>query len=63
VNPAIGMKTHTCLHVWGTHGLGRVARDYFRTFWQSRFYDFNVYSEKKRIEKLRYIHRGKTKTN
>jgi len=24
--------------------------------WQARFYDFVVYSEKKRIEKLRYIH-------
>src|SRR5258708_34985679 len=27
-------------------------------FWQRRFYDFNVYTEKKRIEKLRYIHRN-----
>jgi putative transposase len=26
-------------------------------FWQARFYDFNVWTEKKRIEKLRYIHR------
>jgi putative transposase len=26
--------------------------------WQRRFYDFNVWSEKKRIEKLRYIHRN-----
>jgi putative transposase len=25
-------------------------------FWQARFYDFNVWTEKKRIEKLRYIH-------
>ncbi|HKF06646.1 MAG TPA: transposase [Candidatus Sulfotelmatobacter sp.] len=25
-------------------------------FWQVRFYDFNVWTEKKRIEKLRYIH-------
>ncbi len=24
--------------------------------WQKRFYDFNVWSERKRIEKLRYIH-------
>ena len=29
-----------------------------RPFWQSRYYDFNVYSEKKRIEKLRYMHRN-----
>jgi putative transposase len=27
-------------------------------FWQSRYYDFNVFSERKRIEKLRYIHRN-----
>jgi putative transposase len=25
-------------------------------FWQTRFYDFNAYSRKKRIEKLRYMH-------
>jgi putative transposase len=27
-------------------------------FWQARYYDFNVWSEKKRVEKLRYIHRN-----
>jgi putative transposase len=27
-------------------------------FWQARFYDFNVWTEKKRVEKLRYIHRN-----
>ena len=27
-------------------------------FWQTRYYDFNVYTERKRIEKLRYIHRN-----
>jgi putative transposase len=27
-------------------------------FWQKRYYDFNVHSEEKRIEKLRYIHRN-----
>ncbi len=26
--------------------------------WQVRYYDFNVFSERKRIEKLRYIHRN-----
>ncbi len=25
-------------------------------FWQPRYYDFNVWSERKRVEKLRYIH-------
>jgi putative transposase len=28
------------------------------TFWQARYYDWIVYSEKKRVEKLRYIHRN-----
>ncbi len=27
-------------------------------FWQTRFYDFNVWTEKKRVEKLRYMHRN-----
>lgn len=27
-------------------------------FWTTRYYDFNVWSDKKRIEKLRYIHRN-----
>jgi putative transposase len=27
-------------------------------FWQRRYYDFNVWSDEKRIEKLRYIHRN-----
>jgi putative transposase len=30
-------------------------------FWQARYYDFNVSSEHKRIEKLRYIHRNPVK--
>ncbi|MGC2108031.1 MAG: transposase [Candidatus Korobacteraceae bacterium] len=27
-------------------------------FWQARYYDFNVYTAQKRVEKLRYIHRN-----
>ncbi len=27
-------------------------------FWQARYYDFNVWTEDKRLEKLRYIHRN-----
>ncbi len=27
-------------------------------FWQTRFYDFNVWTAKKRVEKLRYMHRN-----
>ena len=30
-------------------------------FWQKRYYDFNVWSEAKRIEKLRYMHRNPVK--
>ncbi len=30
-------------------------------FWQARYYDFKVYSSKKKIEKLRYIHRNLAK--
>jgi putative transposase len=26
--------------------------------WSTRFYDFNVFTERKRVEKLRYIHRN-----
>jgi putative transposase len=29
--------------------------------WQKRFYDFNVWTEYKRIEKLRYMHRNPVK--
>ena len=27
-----------------------------RPFWQARYYDFNVFSQRKHVEKLRYIH-------
>src|SRR5579862_3428704 len=30
-------------------------------FWQERYYDFNVWSEKKQVEKLRYLHRNPVK--
>ena len=29
-----------------------------RPFWLARYYDFNVHSEEKRIEKLKYMHRN-----
>ncbi|ACO33629.1 MULTISPECIES: transposase [Acidobacterium] len=32
-----------------------------RPFWQARYYDFNVYSPAKRVEKLRYMHRNPVK--
>jgi putative transposase len=30
-------------------------------FWQRRYYDFNVHSEEKRVEKLKYMHRNPVK--
>ena len=30
-------------------------------FWQPRYYDFNVFTDRKRIEKMRYIHRNPVK--
>jgi len=30
-------------------------------FWQARFYDFNVWTTKKRVEKLRYVYRNPVK--
>jgi putative transposase len=27
-------------------------------FWQARYYDFNVWTKRKRVEKLRYMHRN-----
>ena len=32
-----------------------------RHFWHARYYDFNVYTRAKRIEKLRYMHRNPVK--
>jgi putative transposase len=32
-----------------------------KQFWQRRYYDFNVHSEFKRVEKLRYMHRNPVK--
>ena len=37
----------------GQMKLRETGPDRRRHFWQSRFYDFNVWSEKKRVEKLR----------
>jgi putative transposase len=44
------------LHLW--HESATIAH---RSFWQRRFYDFNVWSRKKRIEKLNYMHMNPVK--
>jgi putative transposase len=36
----------------------RLALRNAEPFWQARYYDFNVWSEHKRIEKLKYMHRN-----
>ena len=36
----------------------RLALRTSNPFWQARYYDFNVWSERKFVEKLRYIHRN-----
>jgi REP-associated tyrosine transposase len=41
---------------------GRSKKDRERPpFWYTRSYDFNVFTEKKKIEKLRYMHRNPVK--
>ncbi len=42
-------------------GETRGTRSVPRRFWEHRFYDFNVRTERKRVEKLRYIHRNPVK--
>ncbi|MGA9143445.1 MAG: transposase, partial [Candidatus Acidiferrales bacterium] len=37
------------------------SRTAHRSFWQRRFYDFNVWSRKKRTEKLHYMHMNPVK--
>ena len=37
------------------------AHDGAQSFWQTRFYDFNVWTRKKRIEKLHYMHMNPVK--
>jgi len=32
-----------------------------RPFWQARYYDFNVFTARKHVEKLRYMHRNPVK--
>jgi putative transposase len=34
-----------------------------RPFWQTRYYDFNVFTHNKRVEKLKYMHRNPVKRN
>ena len=42
-------------------GQGELWPEEEQHVWQRRFYDFNVWSEHKRVEKLRYMHRNPVK--
>ena len=39
----------------------RLLADGADNFWHKRFYDFNVYSEEKFAEKLKYMHQNHIK--
>ena len=41
--------------------LSVTLRSQERPFWQARYYDFNVWTDEKRVEKLRYMHRNPVK--
>ena len=49
-------KSRNQLGLWRENG-----RQKKRHFFQPRFYDFNVYTRRKMIEKLRYMHRNPVK--
>ncbi len=42
-------------------GQGELWPEQEQRVWQRRFYDFNVWGERKRVEKLRYMHRNPVK--
>ena len=35
-----------------------IAGEFSGRFWQSRFYDFNLWGQQKEVEKLKYMHRN-----
>ena len=35
-----------------------ISGEFSGRFWQSRFYDFNLWSQQKEVEKLKYMHRN-----
>jgi putative transposase len=41
--------------------LSMAKRSSQKPFWQVRYYDFNVFTARKHVEKLRYIHRNPVK--
>ena len=55
--PAL-VKLSTVLQIVKQRTSRQLDRHGAKQFWQSRYYDFNVWSGEKTTEKLRYIHRN-----
>jgi REP-associated tyrosine transposase len=51
----------TALQVLKRRSSRRLRKPGDRRVWQKRYYDFNVFSARKRTEKLRYMHRNPVK--
>jgi putative transposase len=54
--PKIGTLASTLRVLKGE--TSKLLRGTHKHFWQPRYYDFNVFTEVKRIEKLKYLHRN-----
>jgi putative transposase len=54
--PALWLKLVKQRFARAAHRLGIVLKE--EQVWEKRYYDFNVFTEKKRIEKLKYMHRN-----
>jgi putative transposase len=60
-DPSVVMKVIKERFVRRVHRLCRPTGPVASRIWQKRFYDFNVWSTRKRVEKLRYMHRNPVK--
>src|SRR5439155_5348038 len=58
--PQIGTPS-TVMQVLKQRFSPQISKEVTPPVWQERFYDFNVWTERKRIEKLRYMHRNPVK--
>ena len=55
--PGVGTLA-TFLQIFKQRSSRKLKHPDQKQFWQLRYYDFNVHSEEKRVEKIRYIHRN-----
>ena len=53
-----GARLSTALQALKQSVARRLALRASEPFWQARYYDFNVWTEHKQVEKLRYMHRN-----